>query len=599
MKSEKPRHPPGLAVLFLTEMWERFSFYLMIGIFYQYLTDSQTGGMGWDGDQGGRASSAPTSAWSTSRRSSAASSPTACSAAARPSSSAASSSSPVTRPARVPTETVLYLALRSPHHRQRPASSRTSRPWSATSTRRAARCSDDAYTIFYMGINIGAFACNFVAAIVRNLYGLALGVRHRRHRHGLGLVIFLVGQKYVRHADIDPKKARRRRHAAREPHPALDRVPAARRGPLGAARLVHRQRKPRRSARSTTAFLFACMPVVGLLPLHLAQAQGLRSSAARVAALLTIYGVVIVFWMVFHQNSTALTDWAVHNTDRTAERARQAGHRLSRPSSPSTAPPEYFKNASPEHAAPRPRAATRWSARPSTRSSSKKLSREDGVVVSGDPEDVRRGLRRHADRSTPAPAARQAAQAGQRRAVPVDQPAASSSCSRRSWSAFWHFLRQRGREPSTAAKIGVGLVPDRRCRRWSWSPRSPLAGSPEGKVSALVAVRHLRGHHRRRAVPVADGSVAGVQAVARPPPLVHDGRLVPLHLDRQQAVGRVRRGLSRVGPHDVLPGQHRRRRGAPAGAIFALLPWLRRQMAESPLPVAVAHEKPAPKPASA
>src|SRR4029079_12331417 len=48
-KADKPRHPPGLAILFLTEMWERFSFYLMIGIFYQYLTDSQTGGMGWDG----------------------------------------------------------------------------------------------------------------------------------------------------------------------------------------------------------------------------------------------------------------------------------------------------------------------------------------------------------------------------------------------------------------------------------------------------------------------------------------------------------------------------------------------------------------------
>src|SRR5687767_5321153 len=43
------RHPPGLKVLFFTEMWERFSFYLMIGILYLYLVDSQKGGMGWDG----------------------------------------------------------------------------------------------------------------------------------------------------------------------------------------------------------------------------------------------------------------------------------------------------------------------------------------------------------------------------------------------------------------------------------------------------------------------------------------------------------------------------------------------------------------------
>ena len=41
------RHPRGLTVLFLTEMWERFSFYLMLGILYQYLSDSQKGGMGW------------------------------------------------------------------------------------------------------------------------------------------------------------------------------------------------------------------------------------------------------------------------------------------------------------------------------------------------------------------------------------------------------------------------------------------------------------------------------------------------------------------------------------------------------------------------
>ena len=43
----KRRHPPGLYYLFFTEMWERFSYYLMIGIFSLFLTDSQTGGMGW------------------------------------------------------------------------------------------------------------------------------------------------------------------------------------------------------------------------------------------------------------------------------------------------------------------------------------------------------------------------------------------------------------------------------------------------------------------------------------------------------------------------------------------------------------------------
>src|SRR6266496_2476697 len=36
----KAKHPRGLYVLFFTEMWERFGFYLMIGIFLLYLKDT-------------------------------------------------------------------------------------------------------------------------------------------------------------------------------------------------------------------------------------------------------------------------------------------------------------------------------------------------------------------------------------------------------------------------------------------------------------------------------------------------------------------------------------------------------------------------------
>ena len=33
-------HPKGLMVLFFTEMWERFGYYLMLGIFFLYMTDT-------------------------------------------------------------------------------------------------------------------------------------------------------------------------------------------------------------------------------------------------------------------------------------------------------------------------------------------------------------------------------------------------------------------------------------------------------------------------------------------------------------------------------------------------------------------------------
>ena len=40
------RHPPGLYVLFATEMWERFSFYSMLAMFTLYLRDADEG-FGW------------------------------------------------------------------------------------------------------------------------------------------------------------------------------------------------------------------------------------------------------------------------------------------------------------------------------------------------------------------------------------------------------------------------------------------------------------------------------------------------------------------------------------------------------------------------
>jgi dipeptide/tripeptide permease len=40
------RHPLALYILFFTGMWERFGYYLMLGILFMYLTDTASGGMG-------------------------------------------------------------------------------------------------------------------------------------------------------------------------------------------------------------------------------------------------------------------------------------------------------------------------------------------------------------------------------------------------------------------------------------------------------------------------------------------------------------------------------------------------------------------------
>ena len=47
--SSTSKHPKGLLFLAFTEFWERFGYYLMIGIFFLYMTtDMKDGGFGWD-----------------------------------------------------------------------------------------------------------------------------------------------------------------------------------------------------------------------------------------------------------------------------------------------------------------------------------------------------------------------------------------------------------------------------------------------------------------------------------------------------------------------------------------------------------------------
>src|SRR5512136_2987829 len=42
-------HPRGLMVLFFTEMWERFGFYILMAVLYLYMEKS----LGWDDDRKG------------------------------------------------------------------------------------------------------------------------------------------------------------------------------------------------------------------------------------------------------------------------------------------------------------------------------------------------------------------------------------------------------------------------------------------------------------------------------------------------------------------------------------------------------------------
>jgi len=61
---------------------------------------------------------------------------------------------------------------------------------------------DVAYNIFYMGINIGAFFCNFVAAYLRNKYGWGYAFAAAGVGMIIGLIWFISGMKHVKEGDI-------------------------------------------------------------------------------------------------------------------------------------------------------------------------------------------------------------------------------------------------------------------------------------------------------------------------------------------------------------------------------------------------------------
>src|SRR5262249_36620613 len=121
---------------------------------------------------------------------------------------------------------------------------------------------DRAYNIFYMGINVGAFFAPLSAAVMKGFFGyhVAFAVA------GFGMI-----------ASVSTLWAFRR---------AVEGARAADPAPSPGAPVV------------------TAPKAIDAVP-----------DWQRVAALLVIFVIVIVFWMVFHQNGTTLTYWAKENTD--------------------------------------------------------------------------------------------------------------------------------------------------------------------------------------------------------------------------------------------------------------------------------------------
>ncbi|HKI01344.1 MAG TPA: peptide MFS transporter [Thermoanaerobaculia bacterium] len=133
---------------------------------------------------------------------------------------------------------------------------------------------DRAYNIFYMGINVGAFLAPLVAEFMTRRFGY-----HPAFFMGaLGMVIsVLILWKFKRDVEVTDRKP-------------LPKEPSS-------AAAVAVDAPPRGVSHQT------------------GNAIDQISDARRIGALIVIFLIVIVFWMVFHQNQTTWTYWANDNTE--------------------------------------------------------------------------------------------------------------------------------------------------------------------------------------------------------------------------------------------------------------------------------------------
>jgi len=166
---------------------------------------------------------------------------------------------------------------------------------------------DEGYNIFYMGINIGAFICNFFGAALYITYGWAYAFAAAGVGMFIGVIIFITGTKH--YAAYDIKKGVKDGDMSFTRIVMLILVPSIVAGVIGW--LIPGDLF---GSDSTDAFIFACLPVIYFYTSIYVSAE--KSEKRPIAALLAIFAVVILFWAVFKQNGSALNTWADRYTNR-------------------------------------------------------------------------------------------------------------------------------------------------------------------------------------------------------------------------------------------------------------------------------------------
>jgi POT family proton-dependent oligopeptide transporter len=306
------KHPKSLYILFLTEMWERFAYYLMIGILFLYLTNTTTGGKGLSRAMGADVVGTfialvyltPFIGGLIADRYLGY-----IKSIFLGGTLMAAGYLGMTLPGTTTMYASLGLVIIGNGFFKPNISTLLGNIYNREDLK---PLKDNAFNIFYMGINTGALICNFVAAILRNKYDW----RYAFAAAGIGLIIGLIwlafNLKAVKYADV------------KKPMQAGDMpiskifgsvfLPMIIFGAIGwiiPGNIM--------GSDSNDAFVFACLPVIYFYVSL--WAKGNAEDKKGIGALLFIFTVSIIFWTIYNQNSTGLTIWAETHTARVIPKA--------------------------------------------------------------------------------------------------------------------------------------------------------------------------------------------------------------------------------------------------------------------------------------
>lgn len=169
---------------------------------------------------------------------------------------------------------------------------------------------DAGYNLMYMSVNVGSFVCNFAAAYLRIRYGWGWAFAIAGVGMIVGIIWFALGNARVPElAEADQVRK------PVEGESKLTKTLIILFGAAFAAALAGWLIPGNFfGSDSTDAFLFFCIPVI-IYYFNLWR-KSKKEEKEPVAALLAIFASVIVFWAVYHQNGSALTYWANYNTNR-------------------------------------------------------------------------------------------------------------------------------------------------------------------------------------------------------------------------------------------------------------------------------------------